>query len=234
MNMNNITISEVVSRGHPVIAILGDVEVNLPKVIDELRGLEVAETDLKVFEITKDKLREVENFLLLAPKRIKVAVCLFKSMNDNVVSGMLKKIEDVPKKVCFILLAENLPDLLLNRSIVIEKFALAKEIVEVEEALQVSSQYIDAKFSDNIDKDNIPAAIMIWLEKAMLRAIRQGGGGVGVIMNPKNTNPRLALGYQIWNKFIEVEYWLNSKQINSTAATEMMLAILMAARFRKS
>ena len=217
--MNYESLTKIINLGNPVITILGNTEENLKLVLDELSSGEPYEQELKIFELNKDSLKKLDEFLLLSTIEIKIAICIFKGWNESVLSGILKKIEDVPKKTTFILLASELPVTILSRSILLEMLKPNKELKEISAILNESIDYLNLKFPEDIDKDKIPKSIIIWFEKKVLETIR---------LSKKEfaKRNRIALFYQIWNKFTEVEYWLNSGQIDSSMALEMLLSIL--------
>lgn len=291
-------------KKHPVLAILGDPEFNLDHILPELEKIS---TELQIFEfVNKESFRKLDEFLLLFAKNLKIAICIFNNLNQSLISGILKKIEDVAERTCFVLLAPYLPETILNRAFLI-RHSLPREGIDwVEEILEQwdgTSEpifiEIDKSFQEIIKKDEknpkyvndhtqrgkitteesyeteeIPIsninknqekifkAILVWFEKRLLYmsrnisklreddftfindfrlSLRPANQKVQTDSPTSNSSLRdpsvhllhdqlkseFSLGYSLWEKLVEIEFWFDSKQITASSGIEMTLSILI-------
>jgi hypothetical protein len=299
---------------HPVLAILGDPEFNLNYILPELEKIS---TELQVFEfVNKESFRKLDEFLLLFAKNLKIAVCIFSNLNQNLVSGILKKIEDVPERTCFVLLAPYLPETILNRAFLIthsppregidwierilEEWDGISELVFTETPKSFRVIPIKEKINDEMTKKDeknpklLPAeqsgewelrdqeglsnqteetsnmsenqekvfkAILVWFEKKLLsmsKSISMTQDSKKPSQNAQTNSSSLdnffyddvsflssshpldedlksefSLGYSLWEKLIEIEFWFDSKQITASSGIEMALSILVVSDLLK-
>jgi hypothetical protein len=299
---------------HPVLAILGDPEFNLNYILPELEKIS---TELQVFEfVNKESFRKLDEFLLLFAKNLKIAVCIFSNLNQNLVSGILKKIEDVPERTCFVLLASYLPETILNRAFLIthsppregidwiekilDQWDGISELVFAERPKNFGVTLIKEKINEeaikkdeknrklspaeqsgewelrdqeglnsqteetsnmNENQEKIFKAILVWFEKKLLSMSRhisklresekpdqnaqtnrslldnsfydEASSLSSIHFVENDLKSEFSLGYSLWEKLIEIEFWFDSKQITASSGIEIALSILVVSDLLK-
>ena len=302
---------------HPVLAILGDPEFNLDRILPELEKIS---TEVQIFEfVNKESFRKLDEFLLLFAKNLKIAICIFNNLNQNLISGILKKIEDVAERTCFVLLAPYLPETILNRAFLInhplpreeidwvegilEQWDGASELIftEIDTSFQEIAKKEEKNANDhpqrgkmtneesyhppqngkmtiqeshktqeipipNINKnqEKIFKAILVWFEKKLLRMsrnipkLREDDPHFHPSVHPakqkvqtdkptscsfcndnsthllhEQLKSEFSLGYALWKRLVEIEFWFDSKEITASSGIEMALSILTVSNLFK-
>lgn len=224
-----LNVLKFIKANHPVIAVLGDPSTSLNWVLEQLESQEL---ELEVFDLlNKDLLKKIDEFLLLFAKRIKVAVCIINSGNQSLVSSMLKRVEDVPEKTFFILLAPNFPETILNRCVLLNYAPFRQQIPQIKKILDKWDGFSEPDLPDQLvqessegnkimEKEKIAKGILVWFEKKL----------IDHYMSEKVITS-FKIGYETWKKLVEIEFWLDSKQITATSAVEMILSVIAASGF---
>lgn len=207
--------NEIGFKAHPVWILLGDLEESISiaeEMVESVREF-VSHYDAMSFELQKSNLQQLNNFLSLHSFDFKIATCIIRSVDDVINSAILKKIEDVNLNTVFIIVAQNISPTLYSRGIV---FKVQKSPKIDEKCLKLLDKY--PGFTDFIDPlvnyDELPDTINHWLEHKIINSIRN-----------KDINT-LSVEYESWKKFVDINNWIKSGQLNKSTATEMMLSIL--------
>jgi len=208
-------------RMHPVWILLGDpsIGIEIAEKIISSNKVELDERDIGRFDLTKSTLDSFITFISLFPLKHRIAICTLANPESSLVSALLKRIEDLPDDTTIILLANTLPELILNRGItftlVPEKNREVKS--DIGDMLKLVLEEAIQSFAE---KEYSIADLQNWLETALLKSMRQG------------VKEAIVSGYETWDKFLELRQWVETGQLGAGAALEMGLAMIFAAELR--
>ena len=126
---------------HPVWILLGEINYNeqiATKMIDTVKH-KLHINDVRIFELSQKSLPDILEFLSIHSVVFKIMVCIIHNHDNSVTSALLKKLEDIPKDICVILVAANIPNMLLTRGMmfqVIPEDIYSSEIVQLQLLLE--------------------------------------------------------------------------------------------------
>lgn len=185
---------------NPVWILLGDVSSGLEMCEKMFIPPNFIKEEIAYFDTSRDAIDKMYDFFLCCPIKIKVGIFVIKNVNKILISAFLKTFEDIKPNTKIVVIANNLPAVLLSRGVV----------VKIDSVLPTIS------FSrlDQIESSVTPLEIVLWFNNELLHFYRLRNISLSQI------------GYEVREKLVDMQYWHKQGEIDSADAVKVMISLI--------